>query len=163
VEEKFKTFLNKMMREEDAKLKELIVIGMTQGEDVPYTHAIAIIRHDKDNNLIISDSHADNEHYRPAKPVGLRDKRLFKLGNLTDEYEIITLLRIEREQVNKSDWDQQEIELKYVMTGKEQVEAIIDKRASSATETNRTRASSLKKRRTKGSLSLNKSRKQQKK
>lgn len=159
MEEKLQRFLNKMMREEEAEVKELIVVGMAQGEEVPYTHAIAILRHDKDNNLIISDSQADNEHYWPAKPVGLRDKRLFKLGDLTDQYEIITLLTISKEIMEEHTQDQLEREIRYIMTGEEQTDAIKAKEIKGAAQSHKKRYSTTKKRRIKGSLSLYKSRK----
>jgi len=51
-------FLNHRMRGEDADLNEVIVIGMAVGEEVPYSHAVAILANEKDQNLLISDSHS---------------------------------------------------------------------------------------------------------
>jgi hypothetical protein len=50
------TFLNKRMRGEDSDLNEVILIGMAVGEEVPYSHAIAILATQNDSNLLISDS-----------------------------------------------------------------------------------------------------------
>jgi hypothetical protein len=72
------------MRGEDSDLNEVILIGMAVGEEVPYSHAIAILATEKDSNLLISDSHLPLGSYWPAKPVGQRDKSLFKLNDITD-------------------------------------------------------------------------------
>jgi hypothetical protein len=57
---------------------------MALGEEVPYAHAIAILTHPKDANLLFSDSAADTLACWPAKPPGYSEKPLFKLGDFTD-------------------------------------------------------------------------------
>jgi hypothetical protein len=49
-------FLNQRLRGNEADLKEVIVVGMAVGEEVPYSHAVAILANNKDSNLLISDS-----------------------------------------------------------------------------------------------------------
>jgi hypothetical protein len=49
-------FLNQRMRGENSDLNEVILIGMAMGEEVPYSHAIAILATQNDSNLLISDS-----------------------------------------------------------------------------------------------------------
>jgi hypothetical protein len=49
-------FLNHRMRGEDSDLNEVILIGMAVGEEVPYSHAVAILATENDSNLLISDS-----------------------------------------------------------------------------------------------------------
>ena len=41
-------------------MDEVIMVGMALGEEVPYTHAVTILTHPKNDNLIISDSAADS-------------------------------------------------------------------------------------------------------
>jgi len=57
---------------------------MAMGEEVPYTHAVAILTYPKSDNLIISDPSADSLAFWPAKPPGFEDKPLFKLRDLTN-------------------------------------------------------------------------------
>jgi hypothetical protein len=87
-------FLNLRLRGPEADLEEIIVIGMTLGEEVPYAHAITVLTNPKDSNLIISDSAADSLGCWPAKPPGYGDKPLFKLGDLTDQFIILTLFKL---------------------------------------------------------------------
>jgi hypothetical protein len=57
---------------------------MGVGVEVPYSHAVTILKATKGDNLIISDPSADSLACWPAKPPGYGDKPLFKLGDLTD-------------------------------------------------------------------------------
>jgi hypothetical protein len=77
MEQKLEAFLNQRLRGEEADLEEVIAVGMALGEEIPYTHAVAILAHDKGDTLIFSDSAAETERYWPAKPAGQRDKKLF--------------------------------------------------------------------------------------
>jgi hypothetical protein len=95
----------------------------------------------------------------PAKPSGYGDKSLFKLGDLTDQYVIITIFKLKKEIVNERHRELLERELRFIMTGEEQIEAIKTKEIKGVSETNHKRSSTAKKRRNKGSLSLNNSRK----
>jgi plasmid stability protein len=123
----FEGFLNKHLRGKEADLNEIIAVGMALGEEVPYTHAIAILTNPKDDNLIISDSAADFLGCWPAKPPGYGDKPLMKLGNLTDQFIILTLFKIKKDVVSEKHREQLERELRYIMTGKEQTEEIKEK------------------------------------
>jgi hypothetical protein len=100
-------------------MDEVIVVGMALGEEVPYTHAVTILTLPKNDNLIISDSSADSLCCWPAKPPGYGDKPVYKLGDLTDQYIVLTLFKIKREEVNEKRRVQLERELKYIMTGEE--------------------------------------------
>jgi hypothetical protein len=117
MEQKLEAFLNQRMRGEESDLEEVIAVGMALGEEIPYTHAVAILAHDKDNTLIISDSAAETERYWPTKPAGLRDKTLFKLGDMADQYLILTLFRVKKEVVTDKRRGQLELELRYVISG----------------------------------------------
>jgi hypothetical protein len=117
MEQKLEAFLNQRMRGEEADLEEVIAVGMALGEEIPYTHAVAILAHDKGDNLIFSDSAAETERYWPTKPAGLRDKTLFKLGDMADQYLILTLFRFKKEVVTDKRRGQLELELRYVMSG----------------------------------------------
>ncbi len=112
----------------------------------------------KDDNLIISDSAADSLGCWPAKPPGFGDKPLFKLGDITDQYVILTLFKIKREIVTERKRKLLDLELHQVMTGFEQTDVIKEKRQQTVLKTNNKRKLSNKKRKTKGCLSLNKSR-----
>jgi hypothetical protein len=92
---------------------------MALGEEVPYTHAFTILNNPKDDNLIISDSAADSLGCWPSKPPGYGDKPLFKLGDLTDQFIILTLFRIKKEIVTERHRELLERELQYIMTGEE--------------------------------------------
>jgi hypothetical protein len=140
-------------------MDEVIAVGMALGEEVPYTHAITVLTNPKDENLIISDSSADSLGCWPGKPPGFSDKPLFKLGDLTDQYVILTLFRLKREVVAERRREHLERELRYIMTGEEQTEAIKEKEVMGAVKSHFKRSSTTWKRKTKGSLSLNKSRK----
>jgi len=133
---------------------------MAVGEEVPYTHAVTVLSLPKSQNLLISDPAADSLACWPAKPPGYTDKPLFKLRNLTNEYVVLTLFQVKREVVSDDREQELERELRFIMTGQEQAEAIHERRVASASQTNKKRAMTIKRRRNKGSLSLNKSRRQ---
>ncbi len=120
-------FLNLRLRGPEADLEEVIVVGTALGEEVPYAHAITILSHPKDSNLIISDSAADTLACWPAKPPGYGDKPLFKLGDITDQYVILTIFRVKREVIAERHQEHLKRELRYIMTGEEQTEEIKEK------------------------------------
>jgi hypothetical protein len=74
----------------------VIMVGMALGEEIPYTHAITLLTNPKDDNLIISDSAADSLGCWPGKPPGYGGKPIFKLGDLTDQFIILTLFKLKR-------------------------------------------------------------------
>lgn len=90
------TFLNLRLRSPEADLEEIIVVGMALGEEVPYAHAITVLTNPKDTNLLFSDSAADSLCCWPAKPPGYGEKPLFKLGDITDQYIILTIFTLKR-------------------------------------------------------------------
>jgi len=73
------------------------------------------------------------------------------------------LYRIKREVVTEKHRARLELELRYIMTGQKVVEEINEKKSQGAVISHTKRSSTARKRRTKGFLSLNKSRKQMKK
>jgi hypothetical protein len=156
----FEAFLNKHLRGPEADMEEVIAVGMALGEEVPYTHAITLLTNTKDDNLIISDSAADSLGCWPCKPPGYGDKPIFKLGDLTDQYIILSLFKLKREIVTERRRELLERELYLIMTGEEKMKAIKEKEVAGAFKSHLKRSSTSKKRRGKGSLSLNKSRKQ---
>lgn len=117
MQQKLEKFLDNRLRAQTADLREIIVVGMAVGEEIPYTHATAILRSEKDANLIICDYQAETESYWPAKPSGLRDKPLFKLGDLTDEYLVLSLFSIKKEKLEDLRREKLVRELKFIMTG----------------------------------------------
>jgi len=139
----FEAFLNQRLRGPEADLDEVIAVGMALGEEVPYTHALTILTNPKDDNLIISDSAAESLGCWPGKPPGYGDKPLCKLGDLTDQYLILTLFRVKKELVTERRRDQLELELQYIMTGEEQSEEIKGKKIQGAIFTHEKRASTL--------------------
>ncbi len=153
-------FLNQPLRGPEADMDEVIAVGMALGEEVPYTHAITLLTNPKDDNLIISDSASDSLGCWPGKPPGYGVKPLFKLGDLTDQYIISSLFKIKKEVVKERHRELLERELYAIMTGEDQVKAIKDKEVAGAFKSHLKRSSTIWKRKSKGSLSLNKSRKQ---
>jgi hypothetical protein len=81
---RLENFLNEHLRGPHAILNEVLVAGMGIGEEVPYSHCVAILKAGKSDNLIISDCAADTLACWPAKPPGFGHKPLFKLGDLSD-------------------------------------------------------------------------------
>jgi hypothetical protein len=141
MEQKLEAFLNQRMRGDEAELEEVIAVGMALGEEIPYTHAVAILTHDKGETLIFSDSAAEQERYWPTKPAGLRDKSLFKLGDMADQYLIITLFKLKKEIVDENRRDKLMLELEFIMTGIELVEVIKKKEIQGAAKSHEKRKS----------------------
>jgi hypothetical protein len=105
-------------------LEEVIAVGMALGEEVPYTHAFTVLSIPKGDNLIISDSAADSLGCWPAKPPGFGSKPIIKLGDMTDQFAVLTIFKIKREIVTERRREQLERELQFIMTGEEQTEEI---------------------------------------
>lgn len=99
MEQLFEAFLNERLRGSEADLKEVIVVGMAVGEEVPYTHAVTFLSLPKTDSLLVSDPAADSLACWPSKPSGYGDKPLFKLRDLTNEYVVLTVFRVKREGV----------------------------------------------------------------
>lgn len=110
-------FFNKRLRGSEADLEEVILVGMALGEEIPYAHAITVLTNTKDTNLIFSDSAADTLACWPAKPPGYGDKPLFKLNDITDQYVILTIFRLMKEEVSQRQREMLGRELYFIMTG----------------------------------------------
>lgn len=144
------------MKQGKVPYTELVIFGMAMGENIPYSHSVACILHS--NQIAIADGYASEVQWWRNKPAAFPGETV-SLKDLFENYQALSAYKITRVEVGGEERETLERELRYIMTGRKQVEAIKEKVRENIAQTNEKKALTTKKRKRKASLSLYKSKK----